>query len=88
MRNVPLFQTPPAPPVGLSRHFAPLAREHATYPAYKPAKRIACDECVWLLHEAGGVGEPPMSARCKRVSAGGEIRLCPRHKIAWVQADP
>lgn len=58
-----------------------------TYSAFKPIKRVACDECVNVLHEAKGVGEPPLSAKHSRRTPGGQLRLCGPHKDLWRAID-
>jgi len=82
-----LFPTPPVSPLILSRHFAVIGREKGAYSRYQPVKRVACDECVWTLHEAHGKGEPPRAARIKRVSASGDVRLCSGHADLWKKRD-
>ncbi|WP_020525879.1 hypothetical protein [Catelliglobosispora koreensis] len=88
MSNVPLFPKPEAP--GKPKLSRSLERHRAfrgTYAKYAPVKRVACDECVNVLHEAKGVGEPPLSARHSRKSSAGTLRLCHPHNEAWREID-
>jgi hypothetical protein len=59
MRNQPMVDFPKAPPPTLSRALETHRAYAGTYSRYNPVKRIACDECVTVLHEAGGIGQPP-----------------------------
>lgn len=81
-----LFPAPPTPKLTLSAHFANY-RGKATYAAYKVVKRVQCEECVWVLHEARGKGEPPRSGRVKRTEAGVSTVLCTGHADLWKKRD-
>lgn len=88
MRNQPLFEKPPAPPKPkLSKALEAHRSFRGTYAKYSPVKRIACDECINLLHEAGDKGEPPLSARHTRKSGQGALRLCHPHNALWREID-
>jgi hypothetical protein len=85
-----MFPEPPRPKLHLSNHFM-LVRGDAAYQQYTGKTRIQCDECVWTLHEARGVGEPPRSARQKRVTTRNGLTtvmfLCAEHANLWREAD-
>lgn len=83
MRTDPLFAAPPVPELKLSSHFEARGKEKGTYAKYAPVKRVACEECVWTLHEARGVGEPPRGARVKCTSGGVSTVLCTGHAELW-----
>jgi hypothetical protein len=88
MRNVPLFPRPET--TGAPKHSKGLEVHRAfrgTYAKYAPVKRVACDECVNVLHEAKGVGQPPLSARHTRKSGKGTLRLCHAHAELWREID-
>jgi hypothetical protein len=52
-------------------------------------KRVACDECVVFLHEHGGRGPFPRSARRVRTvrATGEQLRLCKEHAAPRETAD-
>lgn len=54
-----------------------------TYSAYNTKTRTACHECVAVLHEAKGKGEPPRGARVSRSSPAGRLLLCHGHADLW-----
>jgi hypothetical protein len=59
-----------------------------TWTKYRPAKRVACDECVLVLHENKGIGQYPRSARWSRRTPGGDaVRLCYEHAELWKKED-
>jgi hypothetical protein len=82
MSSTALFTLPPIPPLPLSGHFAALAAEKGTFVALSTARRLPCDECVWVLHEAAGVGDPPRTAR-REYRGSRTARLCPEHTDQW-----
>jgi hypothetical protein len=86
-----MFPDPPRPQLTLSEHFTLVRGGNVTYQQYQGKTRIQCDECVWVLHEARGVGEPPRSARIKRLVAKGETTstmfLCHVHSNMWHTID-
>lgn len=85
-----MFPEPPRPQLILSNHFMLVRGGTVTYVAYN-GRRVQCDECVWVLHEARGVGELPRSARSKRTVTKGETKstmfLCSGHLALWRRAD-
>lgn len=87
MRNVPMFPAPEPPPVTLSKTLAPHGQAKGSYARYQPKNRVACDECVVVLHEARGVGSAPMRARMTRKSDAGTLRLCSPHAGLWRELD-
>lgn len=54
---------------------------------YKPVRRVACDECVIVLHENKGVGPAPRSARWSRTLGKQRHVLCAEHAEAWKKED-
>lgn len=50
-------------------------------------KRVACWECVNILHEADGKGEPPRTAVTVRKTPGESIPLCRGHGDLWREID-
>lgn len=87
MRNVPMIQFPKAPEPELSKALETHRAHRGTYTRYAPKKRVACDECVNILHEAQGKGEPPLSARQARNSESGRLLLCTPHAELWRAID-
>jgi hypothetical protein len=94
VKQIPMV--PPPKPVKreLSQYFRYLRVESGVYEAYRPVRRVVCDECVAYLHENGGQGPYPASARWTRKSAlpahqgtGVALRLCEPHKELWRAAD-
>jgi hypothetical protein len=83
-----LFTLPPgSPPLPLSARFTSLATEKGTFTALAGGRRLPCDECVWLLHEAAGRGDPPRTAR-KEYRGSHTVRLCPEHTDLWKSRVP
>lgn len=84
IRNQPMVEFPKAPPPKLSEALQTHRVQVGTYSKYTPKGRIACDECVTVLHEAGGIGQPPLGARhSRRIPALGQLRLCTPHVELW-----
>lgn len=54
---------------------------------YRSVNRVPCDECVMLLHEAGGVGPYARTAQWKRVTPTGDLVLCHAHAEMWRAED-
>lgn len=89
MRNVPLFAKPEAPALRLSKALAKykIRDEKGAYTAYRVKARVACWECVNVLHEADGKGEPPRGATTARTGGGERILLCGGHTELWKRLD-
>jgi len=83
MRNQPMVDFPKAPPPTLSKALEGHRVYAGAYSKYNPVKRVACDECVNVLHEAGGVGQPPLGAKHSRRTPLGQLRLCTPHVELW-----
>lgn len=49
----------PAAVVTLSKALETHKVHRGTYAKYAPVKRVQCDECINVLHEAKGAGQPP-----------------------------
>lgn len=87
-----MFAAPPAPELKLSKALAghKLGKdEKVTYSAYRvTSKRVQCDECVSVLHEAGGKGWAINGATVSRKEAsGGRLLLCSGHGQLWKRRD-
>lgn len=78
-----LFSIPTPPP--LKRAKTLRETDAATRPQwsrYHPKDRIPCDECIALLHEAGGIGPYARSARWKCKTGTEILLLCSEHTDA------
>ncbi len=86
-----MFPEPLRPALHLSNHFMLVRGGAVSYTAYTGKTRMQCDECVWCLHEARGVGPLPRSARTKRTVAKRETKsimfLCTGHTALWRGVD-
>lgn len=82
-----MFSVAQPEPVELSKMFAYLKKEKGSYSRYQPKARVACDECIAVLHEAGGVGPPPRGARMTRRGGDRTLRLCGAHAALWRDLD-
>jgi hypothetical protein len=84
MTTPPLFELPEGEPVKRSKSLRELDRlSRPVWTRYKPRNRVPCDECITLLHEAGGVGPYAKSARHKRTLEGKFLLLCDEHARLW-----
>ncbi len=85
-----MFPEPVRPRLQISTHFVKIFGD-VSYQQYTGKTRIQCEECVWVLHEARGVGEPPRSARQKRTVTNRETKtimfLCAGHAEIWRKVD-
>lgn len=77
MDTLPLFAEPPRPGVTPAKALTtcnPVWSKHI-------GQRVACDECVIVLHENHGVGALPRGARlvCTVRATGVRLRLCAEH---------
>lgn len=77
----------PTAQVKLSKALATHKAHRGTYAKYTPVKRVACAECVNVLHEAKGAGQPPLGAKHKRTSGSGVLVLCGPHNDLWRAID-
>jgi len=91
MKDEPMFDEPPAPELKLSVHLRAhrLGKdEKVTYTAYRArTKREQCQECVWVLHEAGGVGWSINGATVARKDETDRLLLCSGHARLWKSRD-
>lgn len=87
MKQQPLPISIPAVSVTLSKALENHRGAKATYAKYAPVKRVACDECVNVLHENKGQGQPPLGARQTRRSDVGTLRICEPHAKLWRELD-
>jgi len=77
--TLPLFDAPEPEqlkPAETMRNIA--SRAKPQWRSYS-GKRVACDECIVYLHEHGGRGPQPRSARRVRILGAQQWRLCPQH---------
>lgn len=79
MTTPPLFDQPVNPPLGQSKHIDRLATEKATWTRLHSAHRQQCSECVLVLHEHHGVGQPIRSARWRLRVTDQVYLLCEAH---------
>lgn len=89
VETIPLFDLPEREVLKPAKTMAQSARDaNPSWTTYS-AKRIACDECVIFLHENGGVGPHPRSARRVRTvrATGQQWRLCTEHADPREAAD-
>lgn len=87
MRDVPMFSVPNPPEPVLSKMYSHFREVKGIYNKYRPKTRVACDECIAVLHEARGVGPAPMAARVSRRGVGKPLRLCGPHAELWRKLD-
>jgi len=89
MDTIPLFDPPEPEALKAARTIAQSEKDGRPTWSDHTARRVACDECVTVLHENGGRGPLPRSARRVRaVKATGErLRLCKAHADPREAAD-
>lgn len=91
MKDVPLFEPPPAPEPVLSHALASHQlgkKEKVSYSAYRAKRHVQCDECVAVLHEAGGKGWSILGAKvARKEESGGRLLLCDPHAEMWKGLD-
>jgi hypothetical protein len=77
-----LFERPTPSPVTRSQTLREIDQNaRPKWTAHRPKKRMPCDECILVLHEAGGVGPYARSARWRRSMTGQPtLFLCDEHK--------
>jgi hypothetical protein len=75
-----LFDLPPDTPLPRAKTLRELDREaRPRWSRYRPVNRVVCDECVIVLHEAGGVGPPPRAARWRLSLGATSFFFCDNH---------
>lgn len=80
MKDEPLFDLPEAIPVKRAKTMREIEREQRPqWSRYRPKQRMPCDECIALLHEAGGAGPYANSARWRCRIGDTVILLCKDH---------
>jgi len=84
--TLPLFDRPPAEPVAPATLREQASKATPQWRSYT-GKRVACDECVIYLHQHGGQGPHPRSARRERILGAQRWRLCPQHAEPREKAD-
>lgn len=84
-----LFAEPDRPVLKPARTLAQTSRDQRPVWTSHSGKRVACDECVIYLHENGGHGPHPRSARRVRTvrATGEQWRLCTDHAEPREKAD-
>lgn len=90
MASMPLFELPNEPPLPRSKTLERGGRP--VWARYKAKTRVACDECVIVLHENKGVGAYPRAARWSRTNREvtglrGRVLLCQQHGEVWRKED-
>lgn len=84
MIDVPLFELPEGHVLPRAKTLRELDREtRPRWTRFHSTNRTPCDECITLLHEAGGVGPYARAARWRRVAPTGTLLLCTAHADAW-----
>lgn len=85
MDTLPMFDTPTVPPVKSAgeptgRRSTPTKPDPARirWTKYRPKQRVACDDCLADLLEAGG-GPVARAARFRRQQHGADRLLCGAH---------
>lgn len=83
-----LFDLPAGEPLARAKTLRDLDREaRPRWTQYRPRTRIPCDECITLLHEAGGVGPYARAARFKRSTPTAVYVLCNEHARLWQEEE-
>lgn len=86
MKQSALFPAPAVPDLVLSQHFAARAKLPNTISNHGLRGHVACEECIWVLHEAKGKGQPPRSAGRKAVLKDYKpVLLCGAHASMWTK---
>jgi len=84
MHDVPLFELPDPPPTKRAKTLRELEAEaRLKWSRLHLKNRVPCDECILLLHEAGGVGSYANSARWRLTRGAKVLYLCNKHTQAW-----
>ena len=87
--TVPLFDLPEREILTAAKTIAQSEKDGRPSWAAYTGKRVACDECVTVLHENRGQGPHPRSARRVRTvrATGDRLRLCKAHADPREAAD-
>lgn len=81
--DIPLFELPdPAPPRRAKTLREKDREARPTWSRYNPRTRVACDECITLLHESRGQGYAAQSARWRLRQGALDLVLCHAHAQA------
>jgi hypothetical protein len=84
MNEVPLFDVPASTPVARSKTLSANAADgKSRWTRLRLKNRVPCDECIALLHEAGGVGPYARAARWRLNRNGRSLYLCHDHEQVW-----
>lgn len=89
IETIPLFDAPEPERLKAAKTIAQTDRDaKPTWTSYS-GRRVPCDECVIFLHENGGQGPHPRSARRVRTvrATGEQLRLCKEHAEPREKAD-
>lgn len=73
--------------LALSKMFAVFASTKGSYTKYQVQKRVACFECVAVLHEAKGAGPAPRAAQISRKTPEKVLLICHDHAELWKALD-
>lgn len=81
-----MFAAPAAPELVPSEHFAARAKLPNGISDHGLRGHVACEECIWVLHEAKGKGQPPRSATRKAsLKDHDPVLLCAGHASMWTK---
>lgn len=79
-RDEPMFDLPPSGPVKRAKSLRELDRvARGQISRYRPVRRVPCDECVLVLHEADGRGPYPRAVRWRFTRGRTVLLLCNEH---------
>lgn len=86
--QMPLFDGPARKPRPVPKLPAASGEPNPRYTKYKPVRRVACDDCIRLVHQVGFVLAPvPAGARWTRRAGNQVDRLCHEHKAAREESE-
>lgn len=88
-----LFDSPPAPQIGLSQHFSAWEYrlnpgERARWTVRRSKRFTPCQECSFLQHETRGRFGPKRTVIQRRTTPNGtKIEMCGAHCSLWKDRD-
>lgn len=83
-RDEPLFDLPPSAGVKRAKTLRDLDRAaRGSITRYRPVRRVPCDECILVLHEAGGHAPYAHAARWRATCPDTVLFLCNEHAELW-----
>ena len=79
MNVQPLPGMPDPPPVVRKKRALTTAETKPRWTSYKPARRVACEDCMADLVASGGSGPLSRAARWRRQHDGDDRVMCTEH---------